>query len=89
MTHSLTRRDVLRTAVAGTAVYSTLGHAQSAWPTKPVNMIVPFPAGGGTDAFARPMSGQFARLTGKQLIIDNRGPSSGGGNVVLLHCENE
>ena len=40
-------------------------------------MIVPFPAGGGTDAFARPMAAQFARLTGKQLIIDNRGGAGG------------
>ncbi|MDP1565508.1 MAG: tripartite tricarboxylate transporter substrate-binding protein, partial [Polaromonas sp.] len=51
--------------------------AQSTWPAKPVTMIVPFPAGGGTDAFARPMSAQFARLTGKQLIIDNRGGAGG------------
>jgi tripartite-type tricarboxylate transporter receptor subunit TctC len=42
-----------------------------------VNLIVPFPAGGGTDAFARPMSAQFAKLTGKQLIIDNRGGAGG------------
>jgi len=42
-----------------------------------VTMIVPFPAGGGTDAFARPMSAQFARLTGKQMIIDNRGGAGG------------
>ena len=40
-------------------------------------MIVPFPAGGGTDAFARPMAAQFARLTGKQLVIDNRGGAGG------------
>jgi tripartite-type tricarboxylate transporter receptor subunit TctC len=38
---------------------------------------VPFPAGGGTDAFARPMSAQFSRITGKQLIIDNRGGAGG------------
>jgi tripartite-type tricarboxylate transporter receptor subunit TctC len=40
-------------------------------------MVVPFPAGGGTDAFARPMSASFAKLTGKQLIIDNRGGAGG------------
>jgi tripartite-type tricarboxylate transporter receptor subunit TctC len=39
--------------------------------------VVPFPAGGGTDAFARPLSAQFSKLTGKQLIIDNRGGAGG------------
>ena len=49
------------------------------WPSKPVTLVVPFPAGGGTDAFARPFSAQFARLTGKQMVIDNRGGA--GGNL--------
>jgi tripartite-type tricarboxylate transporter receptor subunit TctC len=51
--------------------------AQNAWPAKPVNLVVPFPAGGGTDAFARPLSGAFSRQTGKQLIVDNRGGAGG------------
>ncbi len=54
----------------------TPAHAE-AWPAKPVTLIVPFPAGGGTDAFARPLSAQFAKLTGKQLVIDNRGGAGG------------
>jgi tripartite-type tricarboxylate transporter receptor subunit TctC len=71
------RRDVLRAAAAGAAVLSLGVQAQSAWPSKPVNLVVPFPAGGGTDAFARPLAAQFAKLTGKQLIIDNRGGAGG------------
>ena len=59
------RRDVLRTAAASMAALSMGSYAQSGWPAKPVTMIVPFPAGGGTDAFARPLSAQFSRLTGK------------------------
>jgi tripartite-type tricarboxylate transporter receptor subunit TctC len=42
-----------------------------------VTLIVPFPAGGGTDAFARPLSAQFAKLTGRQMVIDNRGGAGG------------
>jgi tripartite-type tricarboxylate transporter receptor subunit TctC len=73
----LTRRDVLRAGVAvGATGAFSLAHAQ-AWPAKPVTMIVPFPAGGGTDAFARPLAAQFAKQTGKQLIIDNRGGAGG------------
>lgn len=73
----LKRRDVLQWA-AGSAVVAALpSYAQSTWPTKPVNLIVPFPAGGGTDAFARPLSAMFSKNTGKQLIIDNRGGAGG------------
>jgi len=71
------RRSVIKFAAASAMGATMPAWAQSAWPTKPVNLIVPFPAGGGTDAFARPMSAQFSRLTGKQLIIDNRGGAGG------------
>lgn len=71
------RRSVLRAAAAGLAAFSLGSHAQPGWPAKPVTLVVPFPAGGGTDAFARPLSAQFAKLTGKQLIIDNRGGAGG------------
>lgn len=72
-----TRRDVLRLAAAGLAAGPLLVQAQSGWPTKPVTLIVPFPAGGGTDAFARPLSASFSKITGKQLVIDNRGGAGG------------
>ncbi|MDP3628329.1 MAG: tripartite tricarboxylate transporter substrate binding protein [Hydrogenophaga sp.] len=71
------RRDILRLAAAGLAAGPLWGQAQSGWPTKPVTVIVPFPAGGGTDAFARPLSASFSKLTGKQMIIDNRGGAGG------------
>ena len=78
MDHRLNRRAVLRAGAAAAAVGLTpLGHAQSAWPAKPVMMVVPFPAGGGTDAFARPLAAQFARQTGKQLVIENKGGAGG------------
>ena len=73
----ISRRGLLQTAAAGAAVISLGSHAQSAWPAKPVTLVVPFPAGGGTDAFARPLSAQFAKLSGKPLIIDNRGGAGG------------
>ena len=77
MMKSLTRRDVLRAAAAGSALsLAPFAHAQ-AWPNKPVVVIVPFPAGGGTDAFARPLAAQFTKQTGKQLIIDNKGGAGG------------
>ncbi len=78
MTYSLNRRDVLRAAAASAAAFSGVSHAQaSAWPTKPVTLVVPFAAGGGTDAFGRPLSAQFAKQTGKNLVIENRGGAGG------------
>ena len=71
------RRDVLRLGAASAALLALGSQAQSPWPAKPVTLIVPFPAGGGTDAFARPLSAQFAKLAGRPLIIDNRGGAGG------------
>jgi tripartite-type tricarboxylate transporter receptor subunit TctC len=74
----LNRRSVLRYAAVGLAAGPLLGQAQSKnWPNKPVTMVVPFPAGGGTDAFARPLSAAFSKVTNQQLIIDNRGGAGG------------
>ncbi|MBX3620257.1 MAG: tripartite tricarboxylate transporter substrate binding protein [Rhizobacter sp.] len=51
--------------------------AQTAWPARTVTIVVPFPAGGGTDAFARPLTATLTHNTGKQFIIDNRGGAGG------------
>ncbi len=85
MTRCATRRRSLpgRTALA-TLALATLclatpwaGAQPQAWPIKPVTIVVPFPAGGGTDAFARPLFAAMARNAGKQFIIDNKGGAGG------------
>ncbi len=79
MPHNISRRSLLGAAAATSlAPLAPAAFAQaSAWPTKVVNMVVPFPAGGGTDAFARPLSAQFTKQTGRQLVIDNKGGAGG------------
>jgi tripartite-type tricarboxylate transporter receptor subunit TctC len=58
------------------SLFAPLAAAQG-WPTKPVTIIVPFPAGGGTDVFARPLAAQLSKQIGKQFIVDNRGGAGG------------
>ena len=69
-------RALLAATVAGTA--HTAAHAQDAWPSKPVKVIVPSSPGGGTDAFARIIAQALSESAKQQFIIDNRPGASGG-----------
>ena len=72
------RRKLLATAGAALALpFIGSARAQGAWPSRPVTFVVPFPAGGGTDAFARPLTAVLTRSLGRQVIIDNRGGAGG------------
>lgn len=53
--------------------------AQADWPSKPVRVIVPFPAGGSADLVARQISQHLSTVFGQQFIVDNRGGA--GGNI--------
>jgi tripartite-type tricarboxylate transporter receptor subunit TctC len=60
------------------AFVAPLTSAQTAgWPSKPVTIVVPFPPGGGTDAFARPLFAAMTKNTGRQFVIDNKGGAGG------------
>ena len=51
-------------------------HAQT-YPTKPVRMIVPFPAGGGSDSAARSLAPRLAERLKQQIVVDNRAGAAG------------
>lgn len=79
--HSTRLRATRRVAIGAfaalaAAAASPWAVAQS-WPTKPVTIVVPFPPGGGTDAFARPLFAVMTKNVGKQFLIDNRGGAGG------------
>lgn len=57
-------------------VLSTGAQAQS-WPQKPIIFVVPFAAGGGTDAFARPIAAQLDKQLGQRVLIENKGGAGG------------
>lgn len=63
----------------GCVTFVPSASAQSQWPTKPVRIIVPFAAGGGTDIAARHLQPLLAAELGQAIIIENKG---GGGGIV-------
>lgn len=52
-------------------------YAAESYSGKPIRFIVPFPPGGGTDAFARILSPKLTELLGQQIIVDNRAGAQG------------
>ncbi len=51
----------------------------SAWPNRFVRLVVPFPAGGGTDAVARILANRLSEIWGQQMVIENKGGA--GSNI--------
>jgi tripartite-type tricarboxylate transporter receptor subunit TctC len=69
-----------RMAVAALALAGFVPSAFAAeWPAKPITMIVPFPAGGSTDAVARLIAQRLGEKLGQQVVVDNR--AGAGGNL--------
>ena len=62
--------------------------AEQSWPTKPIRMLVGFPAGGPTDVVARLVSEKFATQIGQRVVVDNRPGASGNIAVEILAKSN-
>lgn len=75
----MNRRHLLAaTAIAAAAAALPLAAlAQDAWPSKPVRIISPFPAGGTSDVMARMVAQALTKELGQQFIIDNVGGAGG------------
>jgi tripartite-type tricarboxylate transporter receptor subunit TctC len=66
-------------AVPAAALLRARGAAAQTYPQRPVKIIVPYAAGGGTDVFSRLLAAQIERELGQTLVIENR---AGGASVI-------
>ncbi|MFM8614229.1 MAG: Bug family tripartite tricarboxylate transporter substrate binding protein, partial [Alphaproteobacteria bacterium] len=80
MQHELSRRT-LTGAALGVLSTPALVRAQDTFPNRPITLVVPSPAGGGTDFSARLIADQLGRALGGSMVVENR---PGGNDVVGL-----
>ena len=71
------RRTLLGIAAATLAALAAPAFAQDNWPSKPVKIVSPFPAGGTSDIMARMVADALSKELGQQFIVDNIGGAGG------------
>lgn len=75
-----TRRGLIvagAAAFAAPALLTTSSRAQGAFPTKPIRIVVPYPAGGQTDGIARVYGEYLGRKLGTSVVVENKGGAGG------------
>ena len=77
MTIDLKRRDILQASLAGAVSIVMPAMAQSNFPTKPIKLICPWPAGGSTDGVMRSLAESATRILGQLVVIENKAGASG------------
>lgn len=70
-------RNIFTAGLMAAAVAAALPAQAQNWPSKPITFLNPFPAGGGTDTFARPIAARMSQTLGQQVIIENQGGAGG------------
>jgi len=71
--HSTVLAYATRLTATIVLIVCTMTQHAYAYPTKPIRMVVPFPAGGGTDLVSRAVGVKLSQLLGQTVVIDNRG----------------
>ena len=84
MTASLSRRTLMTAAALSALTVTAPVMAQTAFPSQPIKVIVPYPAGGATDALARMMAQKLGEAWNVSVLVENK-PGAGGtiGNNVV------
>src|SRR5262249_28094579 len=67
------RKTLLPGLIAGVLLVSSVGHSQSSFPNRPIQLVVTFPAGGSADFVARLLAERISRTLKQQVVIVNRG----------------
>jgi tripartite-type tricarboxylate transporter receptor subunit TctC len=66
-------RSAVLIAIVGMSVLTPVQSASAqTYPTKPIHLIVPYPAGGGTDFFARLVGQKMSELIGQPIVVENK-----------------
>ncbi|WP_431285234.1 Bug family tripartite tricarboxylate transporter substrate binding protein [Humitalea sp. 24SJ18S-53] len=77
MTVTITRRGFAAFATLAAAPSLALAQANSDWPSRAVTLVVPWAAGGSTDAVARILANRLTQDTGRGFVVDNRTGANG------------
>jgi len=71
-------KDYARTLMTASLLFAAGSTATAAdYPTRPVRMVVPYPAGGPTDVIVRVAAARLSEQLGQQIVVDNRAGASG------------
>jgi tripartite-type tricarboxylate transporter receptor subunit TctC len=84
------RRAALLATLGGALAAPARARAQSAWPARPVRLVVPCPSGGSNDLMARILQPRLQQALGRPAQLEHRGGASGGvGMAAVARCSGQ
>ena len=82
------RRQVMQFGLKAGSALATASlvpaFAQTAWPTKPIRLLVPFAPGGSSEIVARSAANELSKTLGQSVFVENK--PGGGGNIAMQEC---
>ena len=84
VTYPITRRAALHVTATLAAATAFPALAQTAWPSKPIRLLVPFAAGGSSEIVARSAANELGKSLGQPVFVENKPGASG--NIAMAEC---